>query len=412
MGNIFSKIFFNEKYIKSLFILLISINFCALIFYRYALEHIRYIFITLIFLTFFINKNIVIKVTQNIGFRALLFFLVISSISLLTNSHSLKYIDEVVNWIIIFTAAYFTSFHLGTNRAKIFILLPIVLFTVYIVVPGLIGDGLHYVNPLSPRRLHIFFAQRANHLGLISGIATLVTLHFSLTKTLLSDRIAYSLLTLFSLLIHISTGSRTVFAATLLVCGIWVLWRFRKSTRTILLIVGTVAVAALLVLQFNALGNNRLTRLGVNARQDVSFQQRILTWTIATDTIREKPWFGEGFDTFEKQFKAGRRHYASLPDFKQRFPHTSGNTNNAHNFSLHFLAETGIFGLATITFFWFFLIYKGFRIKTDTGLIVSGALLLSYLSFQLNMGLYGSQLSTLIFSFAGLSAYEIDELSK
>jgi hypothetical protein len=46
------------------------------------------------------------------------------------------------------------------------------------------------------------------------------------------------------------------------------------------------------------------------------------------------------------------------------------------------------------------------------GLLVSGALLLSYLSFQLNMGLYGSQLSTLIFSLAGLSAYEIDEKSR
>jgi hypothetical protein len=36
--------------------------------------------------------------------------------------------------------------------------------------------------------------------------------------------------------------------------------------------------------------------------------------------------------------------------------------------------------------------------------------LISYLAFQLNMSLYGSQLSTLLFSFAGMSSYVIEEL--
>ena len=401
-----------EKYIGFAFILLMCGSFSSMIFYRYALEHIRYIFIILIAATYFINKEILNDLSKNREARVLLIFFIISLIGLILNDNSIKNIDEIANWILIFGSGYITSFYLKKYRPKILIFIPLALFTVYIIVPLLIGDGFRYIDPSSHIRLHVFFAQRANHLGLISGISTLIAFHYLLKKSSPADKIFFSILAIASLLIHISTGSRAVLLAMLMVCGLLVLWRFRNSAKTILLIVGTVALLTLLITQSGILGANRLARLGFNIQQDKSFQQRMLTWTIAKDTFLEKPWLGEGFDTFEKQFKSGRKHYAALPDFAERFPYTSGNTNNAHNFSLHFLAETGLLGLSAITFFWFSLIYRGFRCRTDTGVIVSGTLLLSYLSFQLNMGLYGSQLSTLIFSLAGLSAYEIDEQSR
>jgi len=390
-------------------IILISALLCSTIFFRAAIEHIRYSFIAIIILSIYSNKILAKKILTNTHLHTLAIFFLISVLSLIANNQSISLVDEILNWILVFGAGYISSYHLEKNRDNVFVLIPITILTIFIIVPILLGDGFQYLDFSEKRRLQIFFTQRANHLGLICSISFFISLYFALVKTNIFDRIFFTFLGIISFMVLIKTGARTSFLATILVCFLLVLWNFKKSAKLLLLTVIIFACGILAFTQTDILKNNRITNITKGIKNDKSFQQRKLTWTIAFDTFKANPIIGSGFDTFEEQFKKGRKFYASKSDFSEKFPYTIGNTNHAHNFSLHFLAETGIIGFIAMTFFWFSVICKGVLKQSHTTRIVAGIFLISYLAFQLNMSLYGSQLSTLLFSFAGISSYVIDE---
>ena len=390
-------------------IILISALLCSTVFFRAAIEHIRYIFIAIIFISIFSDKILAKKILTNSHLHTLAIFFLISVVSLIANKHSISLVDEVLNWTLVFVAGYVSSFHLGQNRDKIFVLIPITILTIFIIVPIILGDGFQYLDFSEKRRLQIFFTQRANHLGLICSISFFISLYFALVKADVLDKIFFIVLGFISFIVLIKTGARTSFLAAILVCFPFILWNFKKSAKLLFLTIIIFSSCILIFTQSDILKNNRISNITKGVKNDKSFQQRKLTWTIALDTFKSNPILGSGFDTFEEQFKKGRKHYASKTDFNERFPYTIGNTNHAHNFSLHFLAETGILGFFAMTFFWASVIYKGFIKNNHTTRIVAGAFLISYIAFQLNMSLYGSQLSTLLFSFAGISSYAIDE---
>jgi O-antigen ligase len=399
-----------KKIIDNLFILLICALLCSTIFFRAAIEHIRYAFLALIFLYFIKEKKIIGNLLSSFHLKLLLLFFLIAAISLLANSKNILFIDEVANWILVFSAGYITSSKLEKHRSKIFVLIPITLFTAFIVTPLILGDGFKYIDLADKNRLQIFFAERANHLGLICGISVFISFYFSVIKNNSSDRLFYGFLTVISFIILIKTGARTAFLATISTCILFIFFNYSRSLKILFVAFFIFTCGAIVLTQADILKNNRIVKLTQGIKSDVSFQQRKLTWAIARDTIKDNLLFGAGFDTFEMQYKKYHELYASKPNFAEKFPYTIKKTNNAHNFSLHFLAETGIFGFFVITFFWFSIISKGITKHTDTTIVVAGTFLISYLAFQLNMSLYGSQLSTLLFSFAGMSSYVIEEL--
>lgn len=53
--------------------------------------------------------------------------------------------------------------------------------------------------------------------------------------------------------------------------------------------------------------------------------------------------------------------------------------------------------------FWIYIILAGLKSKNEIAMIISGVFLLSYIALQFNMSLYGGQISTLLFSLAGIS---------
>jgi O-antigen ligase len=398
-----------RQYTKISFILFYCAILCSTIFFRQAIEHLRYIFILFLSISLFIEKQIILSCLKNKNFQYLFIFLIFSLISLILNYHDLSAIDEIVNWILIFFVGYVTSYHLQRKRNALFSILPITIFTVFIVVPLLVGDGLHHLDLSNRYRIQMFFDEKPNHLGLICSISMCTSFYFALKRSNLLDRAIFIISGIIALIVLIKTGARTAFLGSVLVCGGLFLFHYRRSTTTILVTLAIALCSLFFLNEYGLLKNNRIAKLGQGFKQDRSFQQRKLTWTIAADTIRAKPLFGEGFDTFRQQYKEGRKKYSSQPDFKEKFPFTIGNTNNAHNFSLHFLSETGIFGFFAITLFWISIIYNGIKAGQDATIVVSCSFILSYFAFQLNMSLYGSQLSTILFSYAGLSSYVMDE---
>jgi O-antigen ligase len=130
----------------------------------------------------------------------------------------------------------------------------------------------------------------------------------------------------------------------------------------------------------------------------------MLTWTIARENFLKHPWIGNGFDTFDRQYDLGFKYHSKQEDFQKKFPHTIQSTNNAHNIFLHFLAETGVVGLLTMLYFWGTILHTGLRTRDITAMAIAGMFCIAFIAFQLNMSLYGSQLSTILFGFAGISA--------
>jgi hypothetical protein len=68
------------------------------------------------------------------------------------------------------------------------------------------------------------------------------------------------------------------------------------------------------------------------------------------------------------------------------------------------LAETGVVGLLTMLYFWGTILHTGLRTRDITAMAITGMFGIAFIAFQLNMSLYGSQLSTILFGFAGISA--------
>lgn len=128
-----------------------------------------------------------------------------------------------------------------------------------------------------------------------------------------------------------------------------------------------------------------------------SFLERELIFILAKDSFLRSPIIGEGFDRFSEIYQNNISTYSQQEGAQEKYAYILTSTNNAHNFSLHFLTETGILGFLCMNGFWILIIRNGLKSKSDTAKIISGIYLLSYIAFQFNMSLYGNQMSTLLF---------------
>jgi O-antigen ligase len=354
------------------------------------------------------NKKYFRELCRTNSFLALVSFLAVALTSLILNGSPLSRIDEVVNWIAIFISGYIASIMTKDRNTWFLWVLPITLVGAIIIYPGLTGAGWGHLNILSEVRLTTNFEQRANHLGLICGMFAFAASGLALRSTS-CERIVLILLASTSAFLLFRTGARASFLGTAIILSGWLIWNLLKTRRTVLLFgifIGGLCVLALLL--HSPLKNNRIiSSVTTGLEQDLSFMQRYFTWNVALTNIKQHPIFGLGFDSFSDQYKREKEKYDNDSDYRKKFPYTIPTTNNAHNFFLHFLSETGIAGLATILWFWATIILKGFHGVNKISSLVAGMFSIALIAFQMNMSLYGSQLSTILFAFAGLSSWRV-----
>jgi O-antigen ligase len=330
-------------------------------------------------------------------------FLAVAFTGLAFNGQPLGNVDEILNWMIAFAAGYLATRFLGEHRLLVLMVIPITLVCVYILYPLLTGQGLEYLNPASPGRLERYFSQRPNHLGVICGAAAFTSSCFAVMQRGLLMKTLFLFVSGICLFLLFKTGARASFIATITIYGIALVWRFRHSWKT-LAIMGLIFGLGALGIMHSPLQQSRMATLAKGIEHDISFQQRMLTWTIAWENFLKHPLIGNGFDTFDRQYDAGLKRHSKQEDFHEKFPHTIPSTNNAHNIFLHFLAETGVVGLLTMLCFWGTVMLAGLRTRDVTAMAITGMFCIAFIAFQLNMSLYGSQLSTMLFGFAGISS--------
>jgi O-antigen ligase len=373
------------------------------IFYRRGIEYSRYVFLGLAALYFFKERYALKQLFFLPSFATLLAFLAVAVTGLALNGQPLTNVDEILNWMIAFAAGYFATRFLGEHRPLVLMVIPTTLVCVYILHPLLIGQGLEYLNPTSPVRLERYFSQRPNHLGVICGAAAFTSTCFAVMQRGIRLKALLFFVSGSCLFLLFKTGARASFIATITIYGIALIWYFRHSWKT-LAIIGLIFGIGVLAITHSPLKKNRIAKLTRGIEHDISFQQRMLTWTIARENFLKHPWIGNGFDTFDRQYDLGFKYHSKQEDFQKKFPHTIQSTNNAHNIFLHFLAETGVVGLLTMLYFWGTILHTGLRTRDVTAMAIAGMFCIAFIAFQLNMSLYGSQLSTILFGFAGISA--------
>jgi O-antigen ligase len=373
------------------------------IFYRRGIEYSRYVLLGLIALYCMKERDTFKALISSYPFVILAAFLAVAFTGLAFNGQPLGNVDEILNWMIAFAAGYLATRFLGEHRLLMLMVIPITLVCVYILHPLLTGQGLEYLNPASPVRLERYFSQRPNHLGVICGAAAFTSSCFAVMQRGLLIKTLFLFVSGICLFLLFKTGARASFIATTSIYGIALVWRFRHSWKT-LAVIGLIFGLGALGIMHSPLQQSRMATLAKGIEHDISFQQRMLTWTIAWENFLTHPLIGNGFDTFDRQYDAGFKRHSKQEDFREKFPHTIPSTNNAHNIFLHFLAETGVVGLLIMLCFWSTVVLTGLRTRDVTAMAITGMFCIAFIAFQLNMSLYGSQLSTMLFGFAGISS--------
>lgn len=392
------------SYFSKIYILAFAsmLGFC--IFFRHGVEHSRYVLMAMSFIFLISNKKYFRELCRTDSFIALITFFAVALLSLVLNGSPLSRIDEVVNWIAIFIAGYIASVMTGNRNTRFISVIPVALLGAVVIYPVLTGAGLEHLNILSEDRLTLYFEEKANHLGLICGMFAFAA-SFCGVRSSGRTRVLYFLLAGMCAYLLFRTAARTSFLGTAVVFSGWTLsktLKMRKQTLAAVLIAGACAFALLF---YSPLKNNRIVSTATTGLEnDLSFQQRFFTWNVAYTNFVQRPMIGRGFDTFRDQYAEEMKKYRSDEAYQKKYPNTIPTTNNAHNFFLHFLAETGLTGLCAMLLFWATVVRRGFQNANLISPAVAGMFLISLIAYQMNMSMYGLQISTILFAFAGLSS--------
>ena len=404
MKNKFSNFFYkNESNIQIAYVLIFLTALSFTFFFRKGIEFTRYglIFLTISILYF--KKEYFKKLSKDHIFLNLFLFLIISAVSLMYNNVSLGEIDDAVNWILWYIFGFLVFCILKKNAILILFLIPIFLFLFQILYPLFTGTLIDNLNFISGKRLDLFFGGKPIQLGIFAGISTFTGLCIFLRSENRYIKITYFILAFASFLVLLATGARTSFVGTTVSIAIMLICFFYKKIRLSYLVIGMFSI--LIVASFFLLNEKEARIFSVTNPKEVhdSFLERELIFIIARDSFFRSPVIGEGFDRFSKIYKNNLEKYSMGENAEDKYAYILPSTNNAHNFSLHFLAETGVCGFLCMNAFWMLIIINGLKSRSDIAKIISGIYLLSYIAFQFNMSLYGNQMSTLLFSLAGLS---------
>lgn len=402
--------YFLDKHEKNISIMYIFI-FCLAIFFTFSfrkgIEFTRYGLIALTVIILFLRPKYLKKILTDSAFLILFVFITISTISLIYNNASLGKIDDAFNWALCYIFGFIIFRILKANTLLILYAIPIFLFLCQVLYPFFAGTLIDNLNFLSGKRLDQFFIGKPIHLGIFAGISTFTGLYIFLKSNHKYTKLVYSILTLSSFLVLLSTGTRTSFVGTTITIAIMLICLFyRKNRLSYLAITGLsiLTIASLFMLFKN---EARISSLADSEKVTDAFLERELIFILAKDSFLRSPIIGEGFDRFSEIYHENVNKYSQEEDAKEKYAYILTSTNNAHNFSLHFLTETGILGFLCMNAFWILIIRNGLKHDSHPAKIISGIFLLSYIAFQFNMSLYGTQLSTLLFSLAGLSSAAI-----
>jgi O-antigen ligase len=327
----------------------------------------------------------------------------ISAVSLVYNNASIGKIDDAVNWTLCYIFGFLVFYILKKNSILILFFIPIFLFLCQISYPFFTGTLIENLNFLSGKRLDLFFGGKPIHLGIFAGFSTFTGLYIFLRSDNRYIKITYFILALTSFLVLLSTGTRTSFVGTTVTIAIMLLCFFYKKIRFSYLVIATLSILTIASLLMLNKKEARISSLADSEEVLDSFLERELIFILAKDSFLRSPIIGEGFDRFSEIYQNNISTYSQQEGAQEKYAYILTSTNNAHNFSLHFLTETGILGFLCMNGFWILIIRNGLKSKSDTAKIISGIYLLSYIAFQFNMSLYGNQMSTLLFSLAGLS---------
>ena len=408
--NYFIEIYnlFNKNFEK-IYVLVFSFLLASCVFFRDGVEHSRYILIALSL--FFLYKKMIYttKLLKCTPFLALLSFFTVALLSLLFNATSLSRIDEVINWIAIFISGYIASTMSQEKNTGFFLVIPVALVGAIIIFPGITGDGWNHLNIFSRTRLDLYLEGKATHLGLICGMFSFTTAYLGVQEKGYKQ-IIYFLLAGACAFLLFRTGARASFLGTLVVFLGWALWKFRSISRRKKVIFLLASMFAAAIFFYSPLKNNRIiTTTIAGMEHDNSLLHRFFIWHVAYKNFIQHPVIGNGFDSFSDQYEEAIQKRKVDQAYKTKYPYAIPTTNNAHNFFLHLLSETGVFGLATMLWFWLSII-KGFRANDPVSPPVAGMFVISLIAFQMNMSMYGSQLSTILFAFAGISSCPTNNL--
>jgi O-antigen ligase len=289
---------------------------------------------------------------------------------------------------------------------RIFLIIPFALVGSIIIFPGATGAEWGHLNIFSNTRLDLYLEGKANHLGLICGMFAFTTAYLG-SQQKGQKRIFYFLFAGACMFLLFRTGARASFIGTIVVFSGWLLWKARSMStkkKFIFLLAGMIALGGIF---YSPLKDNRIvTTVTSGLEHDRSFLERFFIWHVAYKNFLQRPLIGTGFDSFAEEYKAEAQNREANQTYKEKYPYAIPSTNNAHNYFLHFLSETGILGLGAMLWFWFSVIMRA-KSKNPAAAPVAGMFLISLIAFQMNMSMYGSQLSTILFAFAGISSYSI-----
>lgn len=397
-------IIFNRILTTACFILLL---FCGS--WHKGIELTRYVLIPLCLAFFYLFPEQRKKFFTNKEVWLLTAFLGVACIGLLYGHHSLKGIDRILNWILALGAGFMAAAILGDKRSWLLAALPLGLLGYTLGAILLHTFGYMDRDILAPSRMILFYTDpsQANRLIIFCGTAALSSFFLALrpgSKTF--SRPFFACATAILFIMSFLTNARTGFIAFLLVSALMILIIFKKNIKKIIiagveLLFITVCIAQLPMAKKAA---HRYVAAPTHFKTDGSFRQRFFIWHAAWNTFTNNPLLGHGFSTFRQAYHNEYSAAKTSPNFREQYPCINPNTNNAHNFILHFLAETGIAGCLLMLGFWGMVMWKGFRSPSMLGATIACVFLLSFLEFQMNMNLFDRHVSTVLFTYAGIQA--------
>lgn len=227
-------------------------------------------------------------------------------------------------------------------------------------------------------------------LFLACGILISLFLSFKQEKILL--KYIFLTISLFFIPFIFSLQELTSLAAVVL-CVCILLFKMTSKRYTILIILFASIVLVLFTNnKFKTLSNKPLSHVTVNHRYNM--------WIAAINMFKEKPLLGQGYKSFKKKYT----YYLDKKNMHYDPSIINGGYQDAHNITLHLLAETGILGALLITLMFIYIFYIGiWKFSTNCMLFISSlCILLIYLNMQLHVHLDVNSVRALLFFFIGL----------
>lgn len=338
----------------------------------------------------------------NPAFVLLTGFLLAAGLSLLVNDLPLADLNRVLNWMLALLLGLAAALHFSQG-----VLLRILLCgPLAAVVTGYGMYALHLLGLTNgeygfDRRLELFSAN-PNILATIYGVFILVCLGGAVLDSSRKVRIFSAAMGLALIPLLCWTDSRSSILAlpplilllSLVLCRNW-----RRVTTFFLAALLLFSAGAWLIYKHGS--GQRFAQAITNTWQDPTWQSRRAIYHIGIQAFTEKPIAGHGFNGFKHYY--GQNMAKHGQEYRKHFQLIQPVVPNAHNFFLHFLAETGLLGTLLICALWTWVAWRGLS-TAGVAAVAATAVLYVMLACQLNMSLYPRVVSAITFTLLGVAA--------